>query len=317
MSKSLPFLALTFAILTVPGLVSADDNDLFSDVRTDSVFGRSSAGSSNSGGGSPRRTRITSAEALRDMLKSTGFEAKVLNSRVVTTQKELSPWTFPVLVQLSEDETRVTITLGLRSIKDLAKELPAAKLLEMMRVSQENAPALFVYHTQRERTEVSSALTNRGLTGEDLRDEVNRLAIVAKDNESMWAGEEESQPQETQPQQPQQPQSPAPQSPAPQQTQPQPNSNPASTTLVGRWSAARSNTEAFAVEFTAGQTFNLVYVNNGQQTKSSGTFTLENGTLSLIGTDGTQTKGTLTLNSGTQFTLTLPNANALVFRKAG
>lgn len=299
MSKTFALLALTFLMFTPTTTTLADDSDLFSDIRTDSVFNSPSSGPLNFSGGSSGRRRITKAEELREMMKSVGFEAKVLNNRMVTTQKELAPWTFPVIVELSEDETSVTITLGLRSISDIAKELPAAKLLEMMQISQDNAPVLFAYHSQRERTEVSSTLRNRGLTGESLRDEVNRLAIVGKKHETTWSAKEKTQE--------------APQ----QETPPQKNSSPAvPASLVGRWSAARSATEAFAIEFTSRQTFSLVYVNNGQQTKSSGTYRLGNGSLSLIGSDGTQTKGSLTLDSDTQFTLTLPNTTALAFRKA-
>lgn len=315
MSKSLSLLALTILMVASRSSAMADDSDLFSDVRTDSVFSSPSTGGSNSGGGSSSRKRITKAAELRDMLKSVGFEAKVVNNRIVSTQKELAPWTFPVMVELTEDETRVNIVLGLRSITDTSSELTADKLLQMMQASQQNAPALFTYNSGRQRTEVTSTLKNRGLTGETLRDEVNRLAIAAKTNETVWAAEEQPE-QETQPENTQ-PQTTQPQNTPPQTTQPPQQNSPNPTArLVGRWSAARSATEAFAVEFKADLTFNLVYVNNGQQTKSSGNYRLENGSLTLTGTDGTQTQGSLTLDSNTQFTLTLPKTAALVFRKA-
>ncbi len=311
MSKSLKLLALSVVLFTSRTTVMGDGHDLFSDVRTNSVF-EDSSNNSNSGD-SPRR--ITRAEELREMLKSSGFEAKVVSNRIVTTQKELAPWTFPVMVELSEDETRVTVVLGLKSVSDVSKELPTAKLLEMMKVSQKNAPALFAYHPGRERTEVSSALKNQGLTGLELRDEVNRLAILAKKYDTMWSGEQEKT-QESQPPQTQTPQTQTPQTQTPP-SPPQQNNSPTSTSrLVGRWSAARSATEAFAVEFTSSQTFNLVYVNNGRQTRSSGKFTVGNGSLSMTTSDGTQITGSLTVNSDTQFTLTIRNSTPLVFRKA-
>lgn len=304
MSKFLHTLAAA-AVMTLGSASFADGNDLFSDVRTNSVFDNSPAGTAEVNTATPRR--VTKPEELRDMLKSTGFEAKVASRRTVTTKKELAPWTFPVMVILAEDETSVSVVLGLNTIKDVDKELPAKTLLEMMNISQNSAPAVMGYHTKRERTELSMVLKNRNLTGQILRDEINRLAIIAKRTDKTWAPADA--PAETPQQNTTTPQT------APQ-TAPQSTPQSTGTSLVGRWSAARSATEAFAVEFKADQTFNLVYINNGQQTKSSGTFTTNAGSLSLTGDDGSKLEGRLSVNSQTQFTLTLNNTAALVFTKA-
>ncbi len=297
--------ALTAAIVITAGTVGfADDEDLFSDVPTTSVFEDADANDKK-----PSITqRVTNSEALRDLLKAAGFEVKVAGSRVVTLEKKIDPWTFPALLVISEDEKQISIMLGLRSIKDVSKELPAPTLLKMMTASQENAPVLFSYHTVRERTEVSQVIKNENITGLMLRDTINTMAILAKKTAAVWAStdqlksasEETSTPVASNPT--------TPIAPAPTVA--------ASTKLVGKWSAARSATEAFAVEMTSTGTFNLVYINSGKQTKSSGKFTATATTLSLVGTDGLKLEGRLNIKSDTQFSFSPANGKLLEFTKA-
>jgi hypothetical protein len=296
MSKLINALAATAVVILGSASYAADNDDLFSDVRPSSVFDVASAENSSDGTANASSKRITSPEDLRDMLKSAGFDAKVSSSRTVTMKKELTPWTFPVMLILSEDETSLSIMLGLSMITDVAKELPAKTLLGMMAASQKNAPALFAYHAKRERTELSQLVKNQALTGQILRDEINRLAILAKDTAALWnlQSETTAEPEQKTTDKPQ----------------------PTTTTFVGKWSAARSATEAFAVEFATDGTFNIVYINNGKQTKTSGKFTTSAGSLSLEGTDGVKLEGKLTVNTDTQFSFTIQNSTALVFKKA-
>jgi hypothetical protein len=295
MSKLIP--TLTAAVLIALTSTSfAQDDDLFSSIRQSAVFDGSLDGSSQSSAKSATAKRVTSSEEVRDMLKAAGFEAKVVSSRTATTKKELAPWTFPVMVILAEDETNLTIVLGLSSITDVAKELPAKTLLAMMEASQTNAPHLFTYHSKRERTELSLVVKNQNLTGQQLRDEINRMAVVAKSTDKVWALKSES-PANTD----------TPTSPAPQ---------PTTAKFVGKWSAARSTTEAFAVEFTTDGKFNLVHIKDGNQAKSTGTFTAGSGSLSLVGSDGVKLEGKLTIDSATQFSFQIQNSPALVFKKA-
>jgi hypothetical protein len=295
MSKLIP--TLTAAVLVALNSTSfAQHDDLFSNIRQSAVFGGSLDGSAQSDTKTTTARRVTSSEQVRDMLKAAGFEAKVVSSRTATTRKELSPWTFPVTVILAEDETNLTIVLGLSAIKDCAKELPAKTLLAMMEASQTHAPHLFTYHSKRERTELSLVVKNQNLTGQQLRDEINRMAVLAKNMDKIWALKSET--------------------PAKNETPSDPGTPQTTANFVGKWSAARSTTEAFAVEFTANGKFNLVHIKNGNQTKSTGTFTAENGSLNLIGIDGVKLAGKLTINSATQFRFQIQNSAALVFQKA-
>jgi hypothetical protein len=282
MSKLINTLA---AIVVVFGSASfAQDNDLFSEVRPDSVFERSPAKTPGSGSKTSFPKRMTRAEEVRDLLKSAGFEAKVAGSRTIITQKELDPWKFPVMVVLSEDEESVSIIVGLSTIKDVSRELPAQMLLKMLEACQENAPALFAYHAKRQRTELSVVLRNQDLTGLELRNEINRLAILAKNTDQIWTISTKK-------------------TAAPR------------TNLVGRWSADRSANESFGVEFASDGTFVLLYLRNGQQTRSTGTFTADGGRLSLVGADGSKLEGRLTIDSSAQFRLAIQNSKTLVFRR--
>ena len=291
---------LTAAVIVACGSPSfAQDDDLFSDVRASSVFDSSAAANSNSSSSGARSAkRITSTENLRELLKSAGFEAKVASSRAVTTEKKLDSWTFPVMLEIAEDETQIRIVLGLSTINDVAKELPAETLLKMMAVSQKNAPVLFTYDVDRKRTELLLVAKNQGLNGTMLRDEINRLAVMAKSSSDLWNLKKDDA------------------SVAAPKTESNPASADSTTGLAGKWSAARSAAEAFAVEFTAAGTFNLVYINSGKQTRSTGKFTVADGSLSLVGKDGSKLAGKLTIASETEFRLELQNSKALVFRKA-
>lgn len=295
MSKLLP--TLTAAILLTLGATTfAQDDELFSNIRQSSVFDAAQDGTSGSGTKSSSSKRITSSEEVRDMLKAAGFEANVASSRTATTKKELAPWTFPIMVILAEDETTLTIVMGLSSIKDVARELPAKTLLEMMNASQKNAPHLFAYHSKRERTELSLVVRNQNLTGQLLRDKINQMAVLAKSTDTIWARQSET--------------------PAKTDTPPSPETQPTTTSFVGKWSAARSATEAFAVEFTTDGRFNLVHIKDGNQTKSTGTFTIGDGALSLVGNDGVKLEGKLKIDSTTQFSFQIQNSPALTFKKA-
>jgi hypothetical protein len=97
----------------------------------------------------------------------------------------------------------VAIMLGLRTISD-TKELTADVLLKMMSASRRRAPVVFTYSETRTRTEACVVLRNSSLTGQILRDEINRIAIAARDEATIWsagkpdsAEKSESKPEQT------------------------------------------------------------------------------------------------------------------------
>jgi hypothetical protein len=297
---------IVFALfMTATTLAVADDNDLFSDVRTNTVFDSVVDSDSAAKTGTGRPKAIRNAEALRDALKSVGFDAVVEGNRAATTTKQLDPWTFPVLVTISDDEKSIAIRLGLSVIKD-QKTLSTSTLLKLMSASQKHAPAQFAYSAKRQRTELSTFMTGNRLTGQQLRDEINRLAILAKETSNIWVVADTNVKSENSG-------TSNPQAPAAPSTSTDVGSP---KSLNGTWSATRSNTEAFAVAFKADGTFNLVYVNNGKQTRTSGKFTADNGSLTLAGSDGVRLNGKLARVSESEFRFTLQNNAVLTFTKA-
>ena len=302
MNKSLRIFTVLTALAS-GSLTFAEGNDLFSDIRTNSVFDDGASTTASS----PVSSRITSGESLRDLLNSTGFDAKLSDGRIVTLSKKLDPWTFPVLALVSEDEQNVAIMLGLRTISD-PTELTSETLLKMMKASQKHAPFVFSYNGDRKRTELYTVVRNQNLSGTELRDTINRMAIVAKENASIWAKADPSE----------QTASATPTAPGSSST-PETPVAPATPAvdLTGVWSAEKSTKEAFAVQFNANGSFNLVYVNNGNQTKSSGKFTVAANQLTLNGADGMKLAGKLTIKSATEFDFKPENSEELTFRKAG
>ena len=298
-------ISLATVIACVTSSAFGGEDELFSSFRTKSVFEQSTGSTSGTNPANLSAKRTTEATELRELLKAAGFDAKVSGRRSATAQKDLDPWEFPVLAVISEDEDHITVMLGLQTVKD-GNRLPADTLLKMMAANQQEAPAVFGYSKVRERTELYCVLKNNGVTGRILRDEINRMALVAKRNESIW-DQPERQAATTPSFKPQ----PATTKPPTEKTLVASTAN-----LTGKWSAARSATEAFAIELAADGKFNLVFVNNGKQTKSSGRFAVASGVLTMTGSEGLNLSGTIQMTSATTFTFTSDKSKPLAFTKA-
>lgn len=300
MFRPLNTLAIGIAV-TASSVLPAGEIDLFSSVRTTSVYGDSQS----TPVAAPTPRRITDSDRLSLLLSQSGFDTSTAGRRVVSTKKPMDDRTFPVLVVISKDEKNLGIVLALSVVKD-ENSISAGRLLKLMEANQKHAPAQFAYSSARKRMELFVRIRNENLTGQRLRDEINRLAILAGDTRDLWGMESESDA-----------------APA-TKTEPAPNSvvktdQTAPQTafdLTGRWSATRSTTEAFAVQFSATGTFNLVYVKNGNQSKSTGRFILTGETLTLNGSDGIRLEGAFTSQSATSFQFQPKNLAALRFTKA-
>lgn len=295
-----PLVCGLLASLVSVGL--ADENDLFSEVRTDSVYVDDTAP-----GTTQRVTRISSAEQLRQMLSDAGLDSKVAGTRVVLAKKVLDDWAFNVLVTISADEMNIGLTLPLSTLKDDAQPT-SAQLLKLLEANQTHAPSVFTFSTQRKRTELFRVLPNESMTGQKLRDEINKLAVLAKATTDLWKMPgDEAKAADTE--------TPSPATAAPSTSVPATSASTAA--LIGAWSAAKSKTEAIAIRFDAAGKFQLVYVKSGKQAKSNGKFSITGENLSLIGDDGTRLEGKLVVASANNFTFT-PSAaiGKLEFQKA-
>lgn len=320
--------------LVATNIVAAQEEDsLFSTVDTTAAF--ETSGDVEKPKRAPRSVRedrlITTNDLLRT-LQDGNFEGVISGSRTVTTKRQLESWQFPVMVTLSENEQDVTIVLGLRRISDQQK-VSATRLLQLLETNQKSGRTSFAFHRERNRLELFSLIENSGITGQTLRDEINRLAILARDTESLWnleasaGGASESSPATAYPGatkivSP---------SAAPSTSNVVPSTAPviaaspataavSANSLHGRWSASRSASEAFAIMLNADGTFVLVSVSSGKQARSTGKYSLLNNQLTLEGSDGSRLSGTVSLTSDQEFRFE-PQATgaasvALTFRKA-
>ena len=329
------FALITSLSAATSTMAAQEEDSLFSSVRASTAFDNDIAAN---GGNSVAvgAKRLTTTDDLVHTLQEANFEAVAGGTRVAATKKQLDSWMFPVLVTLSEDEQDVSIVLGLRAVSD-SQKVPATRLLQLLESNEKSGRTSFAFNRERNRIELFSLIQNSGVNAQSLRDEINRLVILARDTESLWNLEESAggaaltqaatknggatkvliAPVAA---------SPAPAATAPTATTPQTASpaaaspQPASNSVQGRWSASRSATEAFAISLNADGTFVLVSVINGKQTRSTGKFTLQNSQLTLETSDGSRLLGKVTLVSTSEFRFeqqtTGATGTALTFRKA-
>lgn len=320
-------------LVTTSGLAAQEEDSLFSAVDAGAAFKNDGdTGKDEPASGTVRESRLISTNDLIRTLQDGSFEGTAIRTRVVATKKQLASWQFPVLVTLSENEQDVSIVFGLRRVSDLQK-VSATRLLQLLETNEKSGRTSFAFNRERNRLELFSLIENSGITGQTLRDEINRLAILARDTESLWnldeaAGGalENSQVTEnsgaTKVVEPNVTQSPA---NTPPSTDPATPILPviaavSANSLHGRWSVTRSATEAFAILLNADSTFVLVSVSGGKQARSTGKFTLLSNQLTFEGSDGSRLGGTVTLVSGSEFRFeqqsTGTTSTVLTFRKA-
>jgi len=316
----LALVAGMIAALATPPVPAQEADSLFSSVRAATAFDNDIAtnGASSVAVGTQR---LTSTDELVHTLQEASFEAAAGGNRMAATKKQLDSWMFPVLVSLSENEQDVSVVLGLRAVSD-SRKVPATRLLQLLESNEKSGRTSFAFNRERNRIELFSLIRNSGVNAQTLRDEINRLAILARDTESLWNLEESAGgAASTQvtitnggatkvpllPVVPTPVSSPAPVANAPAPNAPQATAGPAASlpiaanSVQGRWSASRSSTEAFAILLNTDGTFVLVSVNNGKQARSTGKFTLQNNQLTLETSDGGRLLGKVTLVTASEF----------------
>lgn len=311
--------SLVFSLISLCGAAAMAQDGLFSDISINSVFSKPGAGQMLPGGQPigppisqppPSAPPTTGASALAAAMKEAGFEPKQLSEQVVQTKVQLDRWSFPVLVTSDPKKQEVIVVLLLSVVKD-EKQLPASKLLELLDASREHSPAYFAYSSKRKRIELYRTLDDVSPSSETLKTEINRLAQIAKGTETLWNLVTTTV---------QKPVTPPAANAAPGPATQAPVTQTPSMSLAGKWSAARSEKEAFALLLTAAGKYTLVHVRQGKQTKSTGTYSLAGGRLTLAGSDGTKIAGTVSAPTQQQFVFTPQASNAkaapLTFKRA-
>jgi hypothetical protein len=134
---------------------------------------------------------------------------------------------------------------------DAQKPVSSDRLLGLLGANRKLQPAFFSYIEERKQIELSSSFPNGQVGPKMLREMLQNLSNVAEETANLWDLDGKSAPN-----------------------------------LVGKWSAARSNAEAFAMQLNGDGSFVLVSVKNGKQSKAAGRFTFTGGQLALAVSDG-------------------------------
>jgi hypothetical protein len=223
-----------------------------------------------------------------------------------------------VLATVSDDQTQLWLSMPLSTVQNDA-DLPKEKLLALLEATQKHAPFIFHYSTTSKRIELQRVLANRDVTGDAIRTELQDMVELAVKTPEVWRLDAAAATPSTTVATATPPASaPAAGTPAasPPATTTPAASNSAGNSLVGTWSAAMSTTEAFALQLKADGAFLLVHVKDKKSTRSQGQFTLQGGSLTLKGSDGTSLSGTLQMQ-GAEFDFKPQNAKqSLRFKKA-
>jgi hypothetical protein len=322
-------LAISFC---APNVTRADD--LFSRVQINSVFSQTggTANSPNNGQlppeGAERRQKVLNIGQLVDLLRDGGLTGQADGDTSVALELPHARGPFPVVIGLSEDREQLVVLMLLSQL-DAQQTLSTERLLGLLAANKEHRPVMFSYSDGRKRIELVLSLTNQEISGRLLRDELQRLAAIADSTASLWeiapaSGAIAAQPAP----QAAAPQATAPLAAAPSATAAAPRQVPAAAPtqvtaaaaagLVGRWSAARTASEAFAILLNNDGTFTLVYVKDGKQSQSKGQYSIASGQLVLTTAEGAKFSGNLTNVTSKSFDFNPSGSTAgkLTFQRA-
>ncbi len=241
-------------------------------------------------------SRLLTVDALVERLKAAGFADVQATGRSAMITVSVDDLALPAEVKISDDEQHIWFMLSFSQASAdsqdavrTEKQLPSAETLTSLLELNSTEPRVrYAWNRSRQSLELVSVLANLNLSALTLRDEINRLTSTARSSSSLW--------------------------------KPLTPSDSSAELLIGRWSGARSSTEAFAIEFSAGNKFSLVFAQNGKQTRSTGTYQLEGQNLRLTSPDGGNLSGAFQRKSATEFLFspasTDGKTNPLTFRQA-
>lgn len=316
MKRPLAILALTLVTAgTVTLSVQADD--LFSRVPTSSVFSsstESAAATPDTPAAVPDRLeKVLKIGQLADLLRDAGLVPELnAEETAATVQLQHARWTFPVVMGLTEDRERLNLVMLLSDLG--TKKLPADRLLSLLSANLDHQPVMFAYSEEQQKLELFVSIENSQISPKLLRDELRRIATVAEQTAALW----EIDPPAAAAPVAAAPAATVPASTVPAATATAPATGSAAPSLIGKWSASRSDKEAFAIALNQDNSFVLVHIKDGKQNRSTGKFTLEGGQLTLTITAGSKlvaTIGNLT-DSTFDFTPQGGKAAKLSFKKA-
>lgn len=311
------------ALVLVAGLASVHASaadDLFSDVQIDSVFSTTTTAKKTEESETTTSKRVRSVDHLGRLLRIEGFGFEKVGERTYGAVIELDDWSFPTLVTITEDNKRLGFIAGL-VLFDGDETVSNQQLLDLLSANQSVAPYQFGFNKSRKRTELTLAIQNDDVDSGVLAKQIRDLTEVARDTAEIWkrpAKDDEKSSADTEvADSGSQPETSKPQPTAPaDKVQPAPEPVLNTSALVGRWSASRSNSEAFALQLTSDGNFTLAYVTaDGKTSVSKGTFGIQGGSLSLSISGSTSLSGNIEMKSTDQFEFSPGGGTALLFSR--
>jgi hypothetical protein len=321
---------LTLAILCLSALVWAGQaarpaaaDDLFSSIPIDSVFTPPSTDTKTTPARSDEKAeriqRVLNITQLTDILRDAGLEPEAEEAAVLVKLQQ-SRWTFPIVLGLDEQREQIVMLVRLADFAG-KPALSSDRLLALLGASRDLRPAFFSYSDKNKRIELMMSLNNDSISPRLMREELRRLAQMAENTASLWEVAATNNTAAAAPAAPATGGKPAGQgitinTNSTKQNTAAPAAASNASSLLGKWSAARSEKEAFAIQLNADNTFVLVYIKDGKQSRSSGQFTLAGGQLTLAGSDGAKFSGSVSGITAKTFEFTPPSSAKLTFQKA-
>lgn len=262
----------------------AEENDLFSDVAIESVFDSKTTDDTTAKASDERSLRITGADQLVNLLK----KAKRVDSKTASTQVTYAGWSFPVTLQIKVDRDQIEIALALATASKEAK-WKAERLLSLLTAVEDQPGVYFSYDKASRQLQLRKVISNRGVTASRLEKTLQEMAQVAAGRKASWtigAGNQSNQ-----------------------------SVGNAQPSLAGSWIAKLGEKEAFALRLTTDGKFSLALVKDGKTSTSTGKVERSGDQMSLVGTDGTTIRGTVSGQSAEGFELQLTGGKKLTFKK--
>jgi uncharacterized protein (TIGR03066 family) len=252
-----------------------------------------------------------------ELLDEAGLQATVEGENAATLQLKHNRFTLPIAISLDADRERVRLQMQLTDLNG-QPALASERLLGLLATNMDFQPMFFSFSDKRKRIELVSSVANVQTSAESLRDELSKMAAIAESTANLWEVNAAAAPAASA--------TPAPSNQpvvnnqaAPSQLNAQTQAPSAgASNFVGKWSAARSQSEAFAMQLNTDGSFVLVFVKDGKQSKSSGKFTLGGNQMILTTSDGGKFTGqvaNLTAKSF-EFTPVGGKASKLTFQRA-
>jgi len=274
------------------------EDSLFSEVAMESVFEKNATLSADVAaiGDGQTLDRVTGLSSLILALKAAGFTAKQDNNRGII-QVDHAGWKLPVTLEVQVEQDRIVCEMALVEIKDVTTVTTDA-LLGLLAFGDVNSGAFFAYDSKTKLVQVRTSIQNRAITARQLKADLLNLASLAEKHADVWS-KLNAKPVTTAT------------STGASTASNVPATNASTFSTIGRWAAALSSGESFAIEFGADSTFKLVTIKSGKSSVSKGKTTRVGNQLTLVGDDKVTLNCTVAQSAADKFQLSINDAKGI------